>query len=247
MLNLKITFKLFFILISQIFYLSCVHSQSSLSNQNNTSEFQKKLDMSIKNAQKLKSFKVSFEQENYSYLRNKKSTSNGLLYISKPASFRFEITHPRSELYISNGLDFWKYIPKFKHAQHLKSQLKEIGFIDLLTNPSNLNKHYEILPWVDDNAKKVSQDANISALESDAPPAANKEFIHLKLLPKGDKQQKVLYAIIQVKTGFVKELRIVQLNGNRTRLVFSNHESKKPPSKKLFHFSPPQGIVVDKL
>ena len=153
---------------------------------------------------------------------------------------------PRQEIYISNGKSFWKYIPDLKHAQHLRANSKELGFVNLLTNLSQIKKYYDVFEWKNETSEKTKQDINTSTVKSDSPPPQNDDNIFLKLEPKGDKQQKVLYAVIQVKTGFIQELRIVQLNGNRTRLVFSQY-SPKLVSDKVFEFTPPQGIAVDNM
>ncbi|KAB8031786.1 LolA family protein [Fluviispira multicolorata] len=221
-------------------------TQNNPKTKTQVQSFTTDLQTVVKAATKQKSFSVEFTQQTFSLLRNKVSESNGILSIKKPASFRFEVTKPRNELYVSNGKEFWKYVADLKHAQYLKNLSQEFGFVQVLTNLSQLQKYYHVSQWTDEEAKKLNQSANISPVESDTPPEKNNDFILLKLVPKGDKQQKVLYAIIQVKTGFIQELRIVQLNGNRIRLVFLNH-SLKLLTDEVFQFTPPQGIVVDKL
>lgn len=222
------------------------YSQEKTQLSNKEKSFEKKYNTALAEAKKHFVFSVNFEQERFSILRNKTSLSSGFLTVKKPTSFRFEISNPRQEIYISNGQSFWKYIPELKHAQHLKANTSELGFINLLTNLSMIEKYYEISKWTDDEAKKLKQDINTANVKSDAPPLQNDDELHLKLVPNGDKHQKVIYAIIKVKTGFIRELRIVQLNGNRTRLVFSDYSSK-PVSDKIFQFSPPQGIAVDNM
>lgn len=208
-------------------------------------DFNKTLDKSIRSAEKNKNFQVHFKQEIYSILRDKISVSSGNLSVREPNLFRFEVTEPRSELYVSNGSDFWKYVPSLKHAQHLKTQTGEFGFIKLLTDLSYLKKTYKTTEWTNSEAKMLNQKANLPAVESELPPALSTPHrLAIKLDPKGDKSQKVLYAIVDVKTGFIEELRIVQLNGNRTRLVFTGYEVKPLPMQ-IFQFKPPSGIVVN--
>lgn len=204
------------------------------------SEFEKKFDLAIKNAEHNKHFSVSFQQEIYSSLRDKISFSKGNLSVQAPNSFRFEVTEPNQELYMSNGVDFWKYVPKLKHAQHLKATAPEFGFIHALIDLSTIKKNYSVAPW-----KNASATAPAEKVNSDSPPhdlAAN--LIAIKLDPKEDKNQKVLYAIVDVRTGFMQELRFVQMNGNRTRFVFMGYVQKHLPDK-FFQFTPPPGIVVN--
>jgi outer membrane lipoprotein-sorting protein len=237
-------------ILPSIFLTSKIYPQNKITNSNkikpSSKIFEKNYHNSLKAASKQSSFSVSFKQEVFSILRDKITASNGILTIKKPASFRFEITSPRQEIYVSNAKSFWKYIPELKHAQHLRANSNELGFVNLLTNFSHIKKYYEVSEWTSEEAKKLKQDINTAIVKSDTPPPQNDDYVLLKLVPKGDKQQKVLYAVIQVKTGFIQELRIVQLNGNRTRLVFSQY-SPKLVSDEIFEFTPPQGIAVDNM
>ncbi|WP_186645706.1 LolA family protein [Fluviispira vulneris] len=241
---IKKIFKCFFI------YSLLFSTQAFSENIEIKAKIEQNFDKTVQNvlneASKQKFFLVEFTQSSFSLLRNKVTESSGLLYIKKPYSFRYEILKPRNELYVSNGKDFWKYIESLKHAQYLKNSAQELGFINILTNLAQIKKYYIVSEWTDEEAKKLNHSANMSSLESDIPPEKNNDYILLKLVPKGDKQQKVLYARVQVKTGLIQELRIVQLNGNRIRLVFSNY-SQKPISDDVFNFTPPQGIAVDKM
>lgn len=212
-------------------------------------DFNKKLDLALKHAQTHKSFEVAFTQEVYSALRDKVTTSKGILKVKAPHSWSFEVQEPRNELYLSNGVDFWKYVPLLKHAQHLRANLLEFDYISLLTNPVNIKKVYKISPWVKSdeengwiNDRHRIEDGDNAAKNADTE---NTGKVSIKLEPKGDKQQKVLYAIINVKTGILDELRVVQLNNNRVRLLFTEAQDKVFADK-TFVFVPPQGIVVDK-
>ncbi|APJ04394.1 LolA family protein [Silvanigrella aquatica] len=251
MSKFKIKKFVYLFLLFQSFFLIkniyCQNSENKITLKNTSNiQFEKKFEKILKIASKQNQFSVQFKQETYSVLRDKITKAEGILSIKKPASFRFEIISPRQEIYVSNEKSFWKYIPELKHAQHLQSKSNEIGFVNLLTNLSQIKKYYEISEWTNEEAVKLNQDINTPHVKSDTPPPQNDEYTLLKLVPKGDKQQKVLYAVIQVKTGFIQELRIVQLSGNRTRLEFSNY-SPKSMSNDLFDFIPPQGIAVDNI
>ncbi len=237
-------------LFPSIFFANKIYPQTKITNSNETKLssklFTKSYQKSLKAASIQSSFSVSFKQEVFSILRDKISSSNGLLTIKRPSSFRFEITSPRQEIYVSNGKFFWKYIPNLKHALRLNAKSNTLGFVNLLANLSRVKDYYQVSEWTNDEAKKLKQDINTAAVKSDTPPPQNDDYVLLKLVPKGDKHQKVLYAVIKVKTGFIEELRIVHLNGNRTRLVFSQY-SPKPVTDNVFEFTPPQGIAVDKM
>ncbi|MES2614750.1 MAG: outer membrane lipoprotein carrier protein LolA [Bdellovibrionota bacterium] len=197
-------------------------------NKNEEKAFTQKLDLALMHLQAHKSFELNFDQELYSLLRDKTSKSQGSIKIKSPNKFRFEIHKPRSELYVSNGTDFWKYTPDLKHAQHLSSNSLELNYISLLTNPASIKTAYKISHWTTEN-----------------PPPESANCINIILEPKEEKQQKLLYVSLNVNGGFLNELRIVQMNGNKVRLLFQN--SKDTTSNNdVFDFKPPQGIVVDR-
>lgn len=185
-------------------------------------------------------FSVSFSQETYSALRDKVSSSEGMLSIAKPSSFRFEVTSPRTTLYVSNGRDFWKYDPSLQHAQHLNAQAADFEFVKLLTDLSKLKKQYKVSQWLSTDEKSARAE-----VQSDDPPSIKESQIGIKLEPQKDKQQKVLYAIMNVKSGFMEELRMVHLNGNRVRMLFGK-PSTQPLERDKFYFIPPEGVAVDK-
>ena len=196
--------------------------------QAQNSSFEKKLNLALAHIENHKSFQVEFQQEAYSAMRDKTSLSQGILKIQAPKSWLFEVQKPRSEIYMSNGKDFWKYVPDLKHAQHLKGNSLDLDYLSLLTNPKSIRKIYTISPWP----------------TSEPHPAENAEDVSIKLERREDNSQKVLYAILNVRKGFVEELRVVQSNGNRVRLLFSNNTDQKF-NEKTFSFVPPEGIVID--
>jgi len=210
------------------------------------SSFHAKFKKAVEAASSYDNFSVAFNEEFYSVLRDKVTISKGTLDVLKPNSFRFEITSPYPELYVTDGDNFWKYNSEFQHAQHLPAYTGELNFLSILMDLSTLKKFYKISPWTDEDATKLNQSDSLPQIMSDKPASQKNGNILLKLEPKGDNQQKVLYAIIQVTTGFIQELRIVQINGNRTRFVFSGYSQDPVPPEK-FHFQPPDGVVVDEL
>lgn len=207
-------------------------------SQKNPLNFNEKLSIALNNLQKHKSFEMEFQQEFYSALRDKITQSKGIVKIAAPDKFRFEIQTPRNEIFVSNGKDFWKYVPSLKHAQHLKSNALETSFLSLLTNPKLIERLYNISQW-------HQQEPTTTAKSTvDFPPTENNHNVSIKLDPKEDKEQKVLYAILNVREGILEELRVVQTNGNWIRLLFSNNKEANF-SNAVFSFVPPQGIAVD--
>jgi outer membrane lipoprotein-sorting protein len=247
--NLKIKKLLVSFLVLSSLYCQISFAEKTLpldhSNLEGTKKFDKKLDQALFQIQSHKSFEMNFTQNLYSALRDKIIQSDGRIKIKSPQSFLFEIQHPRSEIYVSNGIEFWKYVPDLKHAQYLNSKSLQLNYLSLLTNPEGLKTKYFISPWRPEEAKSKGEDLSSSAVEFYTPPAQSAETMTLKLIPRQDNSSKVLYAIIDVKKGELLELRIVQRNENRVRLQFSNHKDVLF-DEKTFSFVPQKGIAVDK-
>lgn len=212
-------------LVSVFLIFSCFSINALAEKSLKSDAFKRKVDVAINNAERDKNFSVDFKQEVYSALREKSSTSEGILTIKAPESFRFELISPYQELYVSNGQDFWKYVPRLKHAQHLKIASSEFSFINVLIDLSKIEKDYHIFQWNPPRVLKADQ-------------------VAMKLIAKEDKDQKILYAIVDVKTGHIQELRIEQINGNWTQFHFIQYREMKF-SEKMFLFVPPSGIVVN--
>ncbi|MBX9703929.1 MAG: outer membrane lipoprotein carrier protein LolA [Silvanigrellaceae bacterium] len=222
-------------------------NKENIQNKNSPEHhiLKRQIGLATSNALKKKYLTMQFTQEFYSFLRKKSFLSEGILKLSPPNLFHWEIVKPRSEIYVSNGKDFWKYIPSLKHAQHLNAQSNELNFIQILSDFNSIFKHYHVTLWTDAEAKSLRQPKNLAPVESEYPPEKQeKEKLYLKLNPLGDKHQKVLYAILDVKSGLINELRAVQLNGNRTRILFTYKDDKTIPLSE-FNFVPPKGIAVD--
>ena len=237
----------FLILSSLNCQLSFAESRVPLENSNReqNKEFNKKLDHVLLQIQSHQSFEMNITQTLYSALRDKTIQSDGLIKIRSPQSFLFEIQHPRSEIYVSNGIEFWKYVPDLKHAQYLNSKSLQLNYLSILTNPVVLKRKYDVSPWTPEEAKGEEEDPSSSAVKFYTPPAQCVETMTLKLIPRQDNSSKVLYAIINVQKGELLELRIVQRNENRVCLQFSNHKDVLF-DEKTFSFVPQKGIAVDK-
>jgi outer membrane lipoprotein-sorting protein len=208
-------------------------------------QFINKLHIALKNIEKRKSFSVEFSQEFYSALRERITNSEGIVKIQAPSSWIFEVKTPRHEIYINNGVDFWKYSPKLKHAQYLSSNSLDLSYLNLFMNPQKITSLYHVSEWLSSETLKTENVGQIPDVQSDKPPAKNADYVLIKLEPKRDNSQKVLYAILNASRGALEELRVVQSNGNRIRLLFKN-EKEEIFNSKTFLFTPPAGIVIDK-
>ncbi len=188
-----------------------------------------------------KHFSVTYEQTRFKALVKKTVAEKGTLEFSAPKSFRWEISSPSKEIYVSNGKDFWKYSEIAKHAQKLKADTGELAVLDVLFRPGNLKRDYKVERWV----APVDDGANGSDVVSSVPPASKQGKLFVLLIPRVKSKQKALYLIIDQEKGFVDELRIVHENGNRVRTVFGALSEVNIPAAH-FEFVPPPGTAIDK-
>ena len=118
----------------------------------------------------------------------------------------------------------------------------------LFLKPDSISQSFSISRWDEEEAKLLKQNRSLPDVKSDLPPILTpeqmKNVLLLKLIPRGDKQQKTLYAVVDKEKGHLLELRVVQINGNRSRLVFKNYKKDFLPDSR-FVFSPPSGTVID--
>ena len=186
-----------------------------------------------------KSFSVTFEQQRYKALLKKTVLEKGRLDFLAPKSFRWEVSSPMKEIYVSNGVDFWKYSEAARHAQKLPASSGELAILDVFFRPASLKKDYKIVKWVAPEGAK-STDAI-----SEVPPAPSASKLLVSLIPRAKSKQKALHLVVDRKSGLVSEIRIVHENGNRVRTAFGE-PSAAALDVSTFEFVPPPGTAVDK-
>lgn len=187
-----------------------------------------------------KPFKVGLKQEFYSALRKKSEASVGELEFAPPKSFRWSMKTPKtvgnaiqfkSEIYVSNGKEFWKYNESAKHAVKYSSNIKELDFLDVILNPAQLAKTYNVEEWKNG---------------TEPPPDVCKDRLCVALESKETLGKRKLFLILNEKSGWVEELRIVYQDGNRAVLRFEDHKIGEI-AKGRFDFTPPPGTAVDNM
>lgn len=208
------------------------------------------------------SFSVSFVQETFSSLRNRSSKQSGTLAYRSPRSFRWEVTVPRKELYVSNGKEFWKYSEAARHAQRLAADMAELRFLDAVLRPGMLAVDFGIEPWVapavvdgaaageavaptptpTPTVKPPAPRLNTSI--TDLPPQAVAGKVYARLLPRSKSKQQAMYLVADKTSCAVEELRVFYENGNRSRILFGRVELRALPAAQ-FDFVPPAGTAVD--
>lgn len=205
-------------------------------------EFNKKLEPELHKIQKIssqrKSFVVSFEQVTFSALRNRNKTQKGTLKYLAPKSFRWEITTPSLELYVSNGKDFWKYNELAKHAQKLPVNSGDLNFLEVIFNPETWPKNYVISAWT------LKKEEKNNDADWENPPAVTDKNIALVLLPKEKSKLKSIRLVLDTDKVFISQIRLYYDNENKSKIDFSNFMEKQNNAAD-FNFTPPAGIAVD--
>lgn len=182
-------------------------------------------------------FTARIKQDSYSALRKKTDVSTGTLQFSPPQSFRWEMSsgassakEPRKEIIVSNGTTLWRYNSATKHARSMPTRdLKELETLDAILKPATLTRKFKILEW----------DPKVEPL-----PVDTAGRMHLMLKPLDSSETHTLFLLLNEKTGWVEEVRIVYQNGNRAKLNFEGYTHAKV-AKSRFDFTPPSGTVVD--
>lgn len=177
---------------------------------------------------------AQFQQNVYSALRKRVTTSKGTLKYSIPLFFRWEITSPRSELYVKNDKWFWKYVASAKHAMRMPATSSELDFLDVIFNFETLPEKYLVEKI--DKISVAELELNMSCLE---------KLSCFKLTPKAQERHSNISVAIDRKTGLAKTIFIEFRNGNRTEISFSQYK-KSQFGKRAFDFSPPPGTAIDK-
>ncbi|MEY2987072.1 MAG: outer rane lipoprotein chaperone LolA [Pseudomonadota bacterium] len=177
---------------------------------------------------------ASFEQKTYSALRKKLSTSSGTLQFSHPRMFRWEVTSPRSELYVNNDKWFWKYIESTKHALRMPASSSELEFLDVIFNFEALPKKFNV-----SKARKISHSEFKTELECSGRISC------FELTPQAQERHRQITIAIDTQTGYAKLVYIEFRNGNKTEISFSQYKQSEL-SKRDFEFSPPPGTAIDK-
>lgn len=185
-------------------------------------------------AEKFDSFRVKFNQQVFSALRRKTTSSEGTLAFMQPRKFRWEINSPKREVYVNNGQWFWKYVESTKHALRLPANSGDLEFLDVIFALDKIQNKYRL--------RKITETTGIDGKTAiDCPQ--NHTCVSLEPLQSG--QQKNIELAIDQSNGFVTIVRIDFRTGNRTLINFSGFKQGKITAD-TFEFTPPPGTAVDK-
>lgn len=197
-------------------------------------------------------FSSAFKTRFFAARTQKTRESKGSVMYLPPQKFKWEVTAPESEVYVSSGQVLWKYSPAAKHATRMASQEAGLEFLQALTDPQALQQRYAFSQWEgasgNDSAKSAKSATDFDALPTSAtkPPPGQGKLL-AKLTPKLEgTPEEYLYLVADRTNGQVDEIRIAFRNGNRNVITFGSwSEVNAVPA--VFDFSPPPGTAVDKM
>ena len=185
------------------------------------------LDQIQASLQTLTSLEVKFEQTRHLTLFEDELKSEGILYFTKPAQMRWQITHPyRSALIFNQGqvakFEIKDGKPRKKNmaASHLFSEIMGQMMAMLIGDFSNIEKSYRI------ETKKT-------------------DMVAVTLIPRSEKLFEILQSItlmMDPETFKVKALLIRESSEDDIQIVFKNEKENQALPPSLFSLHQPDGF-----
>lgn len=144
--------------------------------------------------------------------------SSGKLWIQRPDRFKYEISQPNEQLYVSDGKQLWNY---------------EKALLQVVVHPLGQQIDQTPMLLLSGKVKNIGQLFTVKALSASS-------FI---LTPK---DQDSLIAKIQLSFDHQKPETMVLTNpfGQITTIRFNQVKLNQKLSKALFQFKPPKGVDV---
>ena len=147
--------------------------------------------------------------------------SVGVMMISRPGKFRWQIEKPYSQLLVGDGEKIWMYDPDLRQVT-VKKMDSALGSTPaaLLVGSNNLEKNF--------NLRELGEREGLEWLEA-TPKSADSGFEKLQLGFFGDE---------------LKAMELFDNFGQTTSLAFSNVQRNPPLPTAFFRFVPPAGADV---
>jgi outer membrane lipoprotein carrier protein len=149
--------------------------------------------------------------------------ASGEVTFAKPGRMRWSYEKPEPSLVVSDGDQLWIYDEKAREVQKLalgRGHLSSAGVQFLL------------------GTGKLLDEFDVAARDCSA------DTVTLALTPKQDAAYESLELRVDRETAVVRETTVVDLFGNRTRVVFQDLRENSRPDAALFRFQPPDGVRV---
>jgi outer membrane lipoprotein carrier protein len=176
----------------------------------------------------IKGFTTDFVQTYRGGVLNKQTTSRGRLAIKKPGKMRWDYTAPEKQLFVSDGVKMYSYIPADRQVI-----VSSMPAGDAATTPALFL------------AGKGNLARDFTPAYTDLPAGAPAGTRALKLVPKV-RQAEYDWLVVVVDPGTVALRGIVYLDpqGGTSSFFFGNLQENANLADKEFDFKPPRGVDV---
>jgi outer membrane lipoprotein carrier protein len=164
-------------------------------------------------------FKAKFHQT-YTYTVGRQVESRGEVAFKKPAMMRWDYQHPRERTFIVDGTDLWVWTPEdFSVVRQ-----RDFTASDLSTSITFL--------W---GEGRLADEFHIELEGAD-------RLVLTPIRPEGGFRQVIFR--VDAETGRVIESTVIDPQGNRNHMVFSDVDLNSGVDAARFRFSPPTGADV---
>ena len=168
-----------------------------------------------------KTLRADFAQMVAAKSGKKPQQSTGVMMVSRPGKFRWEISKPYAQLLVGDGEKVWIYDPDLRQVT-VKKMDAALGSTPaaLLVGGNNLEKNF--------NLREMGEREGLEWLEA-TPRASDSGFEKLQLGFAGDD---------------LKAMELFDNFGQTTSLFFSHLERNPQIASTQFRFTPPAGADV---
>jgi len=227
MIGAKMLKILLLSLLTIVLDLGVASAQTNAKEKSSTKETNVSLDEVIMLQKKISSSKylaVDFEQERKIKGRPRVSKKSGRATFSRPNSFRWSTTEPKSiaNMWIFNGQQLFDYQVTTNEAVKYEitgSKAKEIqSIVRMVLDIESLLKRYTF-----ENAVRTD------------------DLIKIKLLSDGKDSVEYVNLLLDEKNEFISDLEILFRGGNQLKTLFSNPDRSDVP---VSAFLPPKGVKI---
>lgn len=167
-------------------------------------------------------FVARFFQSYRSGLLGRELREQGVVYIKRPGRMRWEYQEPEEKLFVSDGENFYFYVPEDQQVIVQEQDEQRSLAARLLFGQGGLLEEFEASmdePW-------------------------EEGVLRVRLVPR-EQNAELEQAYIDVEpSGRVRSILIEDLQGNRSEFRFEDVEENKGLSDELFRFEIPDGVEV---
>lgn len=187
-----------------------------------------------KKYENMDSFQANFVQELTNIASGEVDVRKGKIWFKQPSRVRWATTEPEKELLIVGPDYAWDYIEEDELAikYSVESLLNSKTILRFISGQANLKEDFIVkTEWEGADAVREKW---------------GKGNVILQLTPKEPEPGMVLAFIgVEPDTGLLRQVMIVDFYGNGNEVRLSNVELDVALDEDIFHFSPPEGVIVE--